>query len=152
MHTWDIEVALDPEATIPRPIVELVVDNLELIGRYTAQPTAGDPTTITVRTRDPERHFTLQLRGRRCVSSLPRSTPPAPVTSRLPTEAFARLVYGRARLSPTRRPSWETPPSSTGSGPPSPDPDRVEMRCMVLQVDGGAPSDRPRRRPARHER
>jgi hypothetical protein len=32
-HTWDIEVVADPAATIPVPVAELVIDNLELVAR-----------------------------------------------------------------------------------------------------------------------
>ena len=60
-HTWDIEVAVDPGATIPRQVAGLVVDNLELIARYTGKPT-GDTTTITVATTDPQRNFTVDLK------------------------------------------------------------------------------------------
>ena len=52
LHTWDIEVALDPAAVIPTSIAALVVDNLDLIARFTAKPT-GETATITVRTTDP---------------------------------------------------------------------------------------------------
>lgn len=44
-HTWDIEVVRDPAATLPEQAAELVIDNLELIARFTAKPT-GDTTTI----------------------------------------------------------------------------------------------------------
>src|SRR4051794_30184564 len=36
LHTWDIEVIGDPEATIPHNVAPLVVDNLELIAWFTA--------------------------------------------------------------------------------------------------------------------
>lgn len=72
-HTWDIEVAIDPAATIPIQLAELVVDNLELIARFTAKPT-GDTATITV---------------------------PTNADLQLPAEAFARLVYGRLDPGPT---------------------------------------------------
>ena len=93
-HTWDIDVSLDPQATVPAPIAGFVVDNLELIGRFTAQPTAGDPATVTVRTTDPERHFTMELSAEGATL-----TPSAPAVEagdiELPAEAFARLLYGR---------------------------------------------------------
>src|SRR4051812_8448133 len=43
-----------------RQVAELVVDNLELVARYTAKPT-GDTTTIRVATTQPERGFTVAL-------------------------------------------------------------------------------------------
>jgi hypothetical protein len=41
-HTWDIDVVRDPAATIPQQIAELVVDNLDLVARYTAKPIGRD--------------------------------------------------------------------------------------------------------------
>ena len=58
-HTWDIDVVLDQKATIPVPVAHFVVDNLELVGRYTAKPTAGDPPSSKgsgPRTPDPDLH------------------------------------------------------------------------------------------------
>jgi uncharacterized protein (TIGR03083 family) len=91
-HTWDIEVVADPAATIPEPVAALVVDNLDLVARFTGKP-SGDTTTIRVATTAPERGFTVQ--------NTPGGvalTPGAAATSpdvRLPAEAFARLIYGR---------------------------------------------------------
>jgi uncharacterized protein (TIGR03083 family) len=91
-HTWDIAVVADPAAILPVPLAALVVDNLELVARFTGKPT-GDTTTITVATADPARGFTVEL-----MPSGVALTPGAPPTSpdvELPAEAFARLVYGR---------------------------------------------------------
>src|SRR4029077_9605247 len=54
LHTWDVEVVDNPAATIPGSGTDVVVDNLELIARFTAKPT-GDTRTITVTTTDPAR-------------------------------------------------------------------------------------------------
>jgi uncharacterized protein (TIGR03083 family) len=91
-HTWDIEVVADPAATIPVPVAALVVDNLELVARFTGKPT-GDTTTITVATTGPERYFTVELTPDGVV--LTPATATASPDVRLPAEAFARLVYGR---------------------------------------------------------
>src|SRR3954447_6028030 len=56
-HTWDIEVVDNPGATLPEQVAALVVDNLDLIARFTAKPTA-ETTTITVATTTPARTFT----------------------------------------------------------------------------------------------
>jgi uncharacterized protein (TIGR03083 family) len=98
-HTWDIEVAGDPAATIPQQATELIVDNLELIARYTAKAT-GDATTITVATTAPARGFTIELQTE-SVTFLP-TNPMSPADIDLPAEAFARLVYGR--LDPDHTP------------------------------------------------
>lgn len=91
-HTWDVEVAGDPGATIPAEITELVIDNLDLVARYTAKPT-GDTKSITVATTRPERGFTIDL----TVEAVTFQARPhaAAADLELPAEAFARLVYGR---------------------------------------------------------
>src|SRR3954470_2968428 len=91
-HTWDIEVVADPAATIPVPVAALVVDNLELVARFTGKPTR-DTTTITVATTDPKRGFTVELTPGG-VALIPGATGASPDVE-LPAEAFARLVYGR---------------------------------------------------------
>jgi uncharacterized protein (TIGR03083 family) len=91
-HTWDIDVVEDAAATLPMPVVALVVDNLELVARFTGKP-IGDTATITVATTGPQRGFTIEL-----TPSGVTFTPGAAATSpdvELPAEAFARLVYGR---------------------------------------------------------
>jgi uncharacterized protein (TIGR03083 family) len=99
MHTWDIEVAIDPAAVIPREVALLVVDNLQLIARYTAKPT-GDTATITVATADPERGFVVQLEPDSATLVPTAATASADVE--LTAEEFARLVYGR--LDPEHTP------------------------------------------------
>ena len=105
-HTWDIEVAVDPAATIPRQAAELVVDNLELIARYTGKPT-GDAATITVATTGPQRSFTIDLQPESVTFGA--STAGAPADVELPAEAFARLVYGR--LDPEHTPPGDHGPA-----------------------------------------
>ena len=61
LHTWDIEVARDGAATLPPEGVSLVIDNLDLIGGFTARPDGGDLRTITIQTRDPARRFTVDI-------------------------------------------------------------------------------------------
>jgi hypothetical protein len=98
-HTWDIEVATKPDAVLPDQVAALVVDNLDLIARYTARPT-GETTTVTVRTTAPERTFTLDY-SVDSVTLIAGGAEDADVT--LPAEAFARLVYGR--LDPGHTPA-----------------------------------------------
>jgi uncharacterized protein (TIGR03083 family) len=105
-HTWDIEVAADPAATIPREAAELVVDNLELIARFTGKPT-GDAATITVATTGPQRSFTIDLQPESVTFGA--STAGAPADVELPAEAFARLVYGR--LDPEHTPPGDHGPA-----------------------------------------
>ncbi|MEU0095623.1 hypothetical protein [Kribbella sp. NPDC006257] len=91
-YTWDIEVAGNPDATLPDQVAALVVDNLELVARYTAKPT-GDTNTLSVTTTSPDRSFTIDLKPD-SVAFHPNS-PTVGADLELPAEAFARLVYGR---------------------------------------------------------
>ncbi len=91
-HTWDIEVAIDRTAAIPAQVAALVVDNLELIARFTGKPT-GDTAVITVVTTAPQRGFTVALTPG--TVTLASATPGTRADIELPAEAFARLVYGR---------------------------------------------------------
>jgi hypothetical protein len=100
LHEWDVEVALAPTATLAPDGVEVVIDNLELIGRYTSVPIAPD-RTLTVVTSMPERSFAVTV----ATNSVEFSTGDAVVEPSLhmPAEAFIRLVYGR--LDPEHTPS-----------------------------------------------
>ena len=92
LHTWDIEVAFEPNATVPAEAARFVVDNLAMIVQYTGKPT-GAERDVHVRTVDPARRFTLSLGadGVALVADAGDSVPDL----ELPAEAFARLVYGR---------------------------------------------------------
>jgi len=97
-HTWDIEVIANPAATLPGPAAELVVDNLELVARFTAEPTR-DTTSITVATTNPQRGFTINLTATGFTFT-PGAAAGSPDLT-LPAEAFARLVYGRLDIAHT---------------------------------------------------
>lgn len=99
-HTWDIEVTREPEATLPEDAAGVVVDNLGLIGRFTARPT-GDDREVRVRTGNPERHFTVRLTPD-SAELLDGDAGAAPDLT-LAAESFCRLVYGR--LDPDHSPA-----------------------------------------------
>ncbi len=100
LHTWDVEVAVRPTATVPAESVAHVVDNLELIARFTAMPT-GSTEAIAVRTGQPRRDFSIELSSDAVTLGVgDQSRPP---DLELPAEAFVRLVYGR--LDPAHTPS-----------------------------------------------
>jgi len=105
-HVWDIEVALDPSATIPPQVAAVVVDNLEMIARFSAKPT-GATTTVTVATTEPPRSFTVAL-SPESVTFTPSAGPGAAGVA-LTAEAFARLVYGR--LDPRHTPDGVDDPA-----------------------------------------
>jgi uncharacterized protein (TIGR03083 family) len=105
-HSWDIEVVASRAATIPVPVAALVVDNLELVARFTGKPT-GDTATVTVATTDPVRGFTVEITPGG-VALIPGAAAASPDVE-LPAEAFARLVYGR--LDTEHTPSGEHGPA-----------------------------------------
>jgi uncharacterized protein (TIGR03083 family) len=100
LHTWDVNVALDPSAVLPPDAATLVVKELGLIAQYTAKAT-GATRTITIRTTAPTRQFTIDLTSD-AVTFSPDATERDPDLT-LPAEAFVRLVYGR--LDPQHTPA-----------------------------------------------
>jgi uncharacterized protein (TIGR03083 family) len=100
LHSWDIDVALQPDATLPPDATAVVIDNLSLTVRYTAKPT-GATETMVVRTSDPTRTFAIALTPDAVTTSDGDESQRADVE--LPAEAFIRLVYGR--LDPGHTPS-----------------------------------------------
>ena len=100
LHTWDIEVTIDPIATVPAESTAHIVDNLELIARFTAKPT-GNTGAIAVRTDQPRRTSPS--------NSLPMRSPSeremdraSPISNFRP--GFVRLTYGDwIRLNPEHR-------------------------------------------------
>jgi uncharacterized protein (TIGR03083 family) len=104
LHTWDVEVAGDPRAALAPTGAALVVDNLQLIARFTGKAKA-DGRAVLVRTTDPAREFSLTT-GPDAVA-LARGEGGAPDLT-LPAEAFIRLVYGR--LDPEHTPQFDGDP------------------------------------------
>lgn len=103
VHTWDVEVAHDPTATIPVEAAAVLVDNLALMVSFAGRPTS-ERSTVDVRTTAPERTFRLDL-GPESVS-LTTIDDPIDADLTLPADAFIRLVYGR--LDPAHTPTLDT--------------------------------------------
>jgi uncharacterized protein (TIGR03083 family) len=104
LHTWDVEVAADPSAALAPSGTALVVDNLQLIARFTGKAKA-DGRAALVRTTDPARDFSLTT-GPDAVGLAPGEGGAPDLT--LPAEAFIRLVYGR--LDPEHTPPFDGDP------------------------------------------
>ena len=100
-HTWDIEVVFDDDARLPADAAAVVVDNLDLIARFTARPT-GEERTVRVGTTDPVRRFTLHLAPDNVGFTAASEGGSEPDDLVLAAEAFCRLVYGR--LDPDHTP------------------------------------------------
>lgn len=105
LHTWDIEVTLDPHAPVAPDATRLVVDNLQMIARFTGKST-GTEHRITVHTIEPPRDFTIAI-GADAVSLEPTESVDEPDLE-IPAEALVRLIYGRMdpdHTPPTRGPA-----------------------------------------------
>ncbi|HEY6426449.1 MAG TPA: maleylpyruvate isomerase N-terminal domain-containing protein [Acidimicrobiales bacterium] len=103
LHTWDIEVSFVPSATLDIETTAIVVDQLELIVRFTGKPAHSD-STVTVRTNTPRRDFSVTL-GPDAVSLTPSELGAKP-NVQMSAEALVRLVYGR--LDPEHTPPVES--------------------------------------------
>ena len=105
LHTWDIEVTLDPHVSVAADTTRVVVDNLQMIVRFTGKST-GTEHRIAVHTIEPARDFTITI-GAEAVSLEPTESVQEPDLE-IPAEALVRLVYGRMdpdHTPPTRGPA-----------------------------------------------
>jgi uncharacterized protein (TIGR03083 family) len=95
LHTWDIAVVLDKEATVAADAVDLLIDTLDRFVARAAKP-AGQDLHVHVTTRNPDRLFQLDV-GTDGARLSPTHFGPAELDSvlLLPAEAFLRLLYGR---------------------------------------------------------
>jgi uncharacterized protein (TIGR03083 family) len=92
LHTWDIEVAGAPDATLSSDAANAILDGIQFVVGRTAKPTS-EPRNVTVQTFDPARSFTLVL-GTDAVElvELPFG---GSADLELPAESLVRLIYGR---------------------------------------------------------
>lgn len=104
LHTWDVEVPFSPAATLSREAAGAILDNLQFVAARAAKPN-GVVRDVTVRTSEPDRTFTLALKGDS--AELLETPHDGAADLDIPAEAFVRLVYGR--LDP-----GHTPDSVTG--------------------------------------
>jgi hypothetical protein len=93
IHVWDIEEAFDKSATLQRDAVPYLVDNLELVIRFTAK-TTGSGDVLRVRTTEPQRELVLTL-GEENVTLEEGEKTDEPHDVEMPAESFVRLLYGR---------------------------------------------------------
>jgi uncharacterized protein (TIGR03083 family) len=97
LHTWDVLVALEPDAVVAADAVELLVDRVALTASRAGKPVEAGRYVIA--TSEPERIFTLEVGPD--VSLVASANAAADVE--LPSEALVRLVYGR--LDPEHTPA-----------------------------------------------
>ncbi|HEX3588306.1 MAG TPA: maleylpyruvate isomerase family mycothiol-dependent enzyme [Pseudonocardiaceae bacterium] len=98
VHTWDIEVALDPSAQVAADAVALLIDLLPGVAGRAGKP-VSQGRTLAIQTTEPERSFTLTTGPEVALTPGADGDPDL----RLPAEALLRLVYGR--LDPDHSPA-----------------------------------------------
>jgi uncharacterized protein (TIGR03083 family) len=97
VHTWDVIVATEPDATVSDDAVGLLVDRLILTASHAGKPVEAG--RYVIETLDPVRRFTLEVGSDVTLVADATGTPDL----QLPAEAFLRLVYGR--LDPEHMPA-----------------------------------------------
>lgn len=104
MHTWDVEVVGDPDATVQQQAVELLIDGMPQFVVRRAKPSAA-PFSVRLTTTDPERDYLLTSGESVTITEWPGETGAAGDVARvtMPAEALLRLFYGR--LDPEHTPS-----------------------------------------------
>ena len=105
VHTWDVEVVLDPAATVGPEAVDLLVDRLPGTVAFAGRPSADvGPTSVVVGTQGTERRFRLDVDADairlepvdEAAATTAGGEPSADTTDVvLPAESLVRLVYGR---------------------------------------------------------
>jgi uncharacterized protein (TIGR03083 family) len=101
LHTWDIDVAFDPAATVTTVVVPFVLDQLPLFAGFFAKPT-GSTGRIAIETTDPARTYVLELHEDGAALSEGQASD-ARTSVTLPAEALLRLTAGR--LAPDHTPA-----------------------------------------------
>jgi uncharacterized protein (TIGR03083 family) len=92
LHTWDVEVTINPGAVLAMPAASLLLDQVHFVAGRSGQPT-GEVKTISVRTHEPTRDFNVVFEESSV--ALVDTHHDGPVDVELPAEAFVRLIYGR---------------------------------------------------------
>jgi len=96
VHSWDVAVALDPDARIDAGSVQLLLDTVGPVATRSGQP-AAEPFTVLLRTTDPARDVVVSVgtaEGSVSLEAAAESTSyDGEIT--LPAEAYLRLLYGR---------------------------------------------------------
>jgi uncharacterized protein (TIGR03083 family) len=92
LHTWDVAVALDPQARVAGDAVALLMSYLPVMARFTGRPSGGQ---FQVRLRGSGPGSDFLLAAGESVSLQPWRDGTAAPEVALPDEALLRLVYGR---------------------------------------------------------
>jgi len=98
LHTWDVAVALDPNATVIPEAVNVIIDLIGRVAEYSAKPSTWRGL-VHVTTIGPGREFALNVGESTTLepwaTSEAAGQQSADATLTMPAEALVRLVYGR---------------------------------------------------------
>lgn len=119
LHSWDVRVAFQSEATLPGYVSELLIDRVAMMAAFVGKPDAwrGGPATVGVSTTDPDRRFWFLLDGGVRVDtadSEDNEERPTDGSLTLQAEALLRLTAGRLDQD-------HTPATVVAEGRPGPD-------------------------------
>jgi uncharacterized protein (TIGR03083 family) len=93
VHTWDVAVALDPQATVDADAVALLLPGLAQFVGWAAKP-AGEDFSLRLRAADADVDWLLEVTDAVTMSAWPGGGKLVGEIV-LPAEALLRLVYGR---------------------------------------------------------
>jgi uncharacterized protein (TIGR03083 family) len=109
LHAWDIQVSLDPHATLLPAAVPLLLGLPPATTQWTARPADADlpgPVRLAIRTTSPQRRYLLTVSGEQAeLLHVDADAGTDDITGELelPAEAFLRLAAGR--LDPAHTPA-----------------------------------------------
>jgi uncharacterized protein (TIGR03083 family) len=110
VHTWDVAVAIDPEAVVAPDAVALLTDQLPWLAERTGRP-GEQPLRVRLRGSNPDSDLLLDAADK--VTLAPwraEGTEPVDGEISMPTEGLLRLFYGRLDAA-------HTPPAEIIGGP-----------------------------------
>ena len=135
VHTWDVEVVLDPTAVIPEQSAEVILGSLPMIARFAAKDDGDGATSRSDQPTCPA----VPRDDRRRERALTPGAGDGPAVE-LPAESFVRLVYGR--LDADHTPADVDAAAIAALRPLFPASDRPLLR----RSGGGRPAARRRAR------
>lgn len=109
LHTWDLEVEIDPAAVVPASAVEILIDRqMANLGRFASGARPAHHGAIDFVVSAPARRYCVDLSGESV--ALCSSSSPGEGRIEMPSESLLRLLYGRLDGA-------HTPESVTVAGP-----------------------------------
>lgn len=95
LHTWDVEVMLDPSVTLSNEVANAILDRIQFVVQRSGK-SAGETKELRLRTLEPVRDFTLAI-DLDSVKLVPTSHGET-VDLELSADALVRAIYGRLDL------------------------------------------------------